>query len=637
MQAGGTARLPQQVGSGSLHFPMHGDSQQLRFLASRFSLKSHNLQALLPGLISTKGGRRRYFLTTPAHATMTSTSGTLTPRRNSVDVSISSGATNVSRAVVAGPCCAFVTSGRMKVDCVCPRGEFEIRSGVWDEEAEEVQCGFCCHGLEYHGDFVKGNGEGMSLNGDFRTKLMVVDGNLEATETQPQHGNKEDGQWAYDASSTTGTRTPTTSTSGASTPVDTPTSDYSMGSAVSRKVLAGQCSAFVASGRMKAPCACRCGEFVTRGGVCAGDELACMYCSHELEDHADYSDPNSRSPSESFGIKLNLLDDAQNKLSLRKDAQDSILAAFFSSLGKRPLPPRQNPRSQSAIDAEKENETPPQAIVEESPVPLQIPEEVQPPDVIIPGEIPRTETLRGLLSLVLEHQVVQAMGPNCCGKTILAKQLESFTKKNLPQIKVYRFSWPGYEYPGLSSRPPEDLLHWATGSEELWQSIKGGEPVMIIIDDVQHSFYFNQLWDEVLVPVPKQGCGVSKPAPLLAVFGTYKPPSAAAWNHGLNRTFFSLTFRIMGHQLNLNSVESSTPSLYYSFREFSHATSALCSDTSTHDGLNQRSIGFTPTDDLLCMIWHYGQGHPYVTRILVEIVRGVAVYHSKFLYVKPSV
>lgn len=71
--------------------------------------------------------------------------------------------TTMGRKVVAGHCSAFVQSGRMIVDCVCPRGEFNIRRGGWDAEGEEVECGYCSHDFLHHADVAKREDEGISF------------------------------------------------------------------------------------------------------------------------------------------------------------------------------------------------------------------------------------------------------------------------------------------------------------------------------------------------------------------------------------------------------------------------------------------------------------------------------------------
>lgn len=95
-------------------------------------------------------------------ATMTSTSGVATPRGTSA--SVCSTETADSRKVVTGKCSTFVKSGRMSVACACSRGEFKIRSALFEAEREDVECGYCCHGLKDHADFASKENEGMSLN-----------------------------------------------------------------------------------------------------------------------------------------------------------------------------------------------------------------------------------------------------------------------------------------------------------------------------------------------------------------------------------------------------------------------------------------------------------------------------------------
>src|SRR5690554_3152379 len=85
--------------------------------------------------------------TTGANTPTTSTSGSATPSSASMStVSIPA----ESRKVVAGPCATFVVSGLMRLACVCPGGEFELRSGAC---SDDLECLYCCHGPEGHGDF----------------------------------------------------------------------------------------------------------------------------------------------------------------------------------------------------------------------------------------------------------------------------------------------------------------------------------------------------------------------------------------------------------------------------------------------------------------------------------------------------
>lgn len=238
-----------------------------------------------------------------------------------------------------------------------------------------------------------------------------------------------------------------------------------------------------------------------------------------------------------------------------------------------------------------------------SPLSLKIPEDVLPPDVT-PGEFPRTPTLKGLLSLLSKHRIVQVMGPNKSGKTMLAKQLESFTKKNLPHIAVHRFHWPTFRYAADSS--VEDLFRWVTGSDKLWERIRKEEQVLIIIDDIQNTMRYARLWEGFLASMKDSTTG-----PLVAAFGTS--------NSGDRRRMHA------GFQVALDCVIDGikpVASLYYCFSEFNEALQALCTDPAVRDQLfPERAPGFKPAYDLICMIWHYSAGHPVVTCGIVEQIR----------------
>ena len=196
----------------------------------------------------------------------------------------------MGRKVVAGQCSTFVQSGRMIVDCVCLRGEFNIRRGGWNGESEEVKCEYCSHDLLDHADVSKREDEGISYNRK-GSEQEASRANFVEVMTQgkiPECRSMKEEQWDYDTSSTTGANTPTTSTSGASTPSGTSTAAASI-AAETRKVLAGPCAAFLIAGRMKVACVCPGGDFELHDGACA-DELECRYCCHGLEDHEGFSD-----------------------------------------------------------------------------------------------------------------------------------------------------------------------------------------------------------------------------------------------------------------------------------------------------------------------------------------------------------
>ena len=115
------------------------------------------VEATMPGTITEHGESEEIHCsydtssTTGANTPTISTSGASTP------TGVYSG-WNLGRNVLVGPCAALVVSGRMKVTCVCPVGDFKIWDGVY---TGDEQCKFCCHGLQDHADFSDGT-EGMS-------------------------------------------------------------------------------------------------------------------------------------------------------------------------------------------------------------------------------------------------------------------------------------------------------------------------------------------------------------------------------------------------------------------------------------------------------------------------------------------
>lgn len=243
------------------------------------------------------------------------------------------------------------------------------------------------------------------------------------------------------------------------------------------------------------------------------------------------------------------------------------------------------------------------------------------PDVT-PGEIPRTRTLEGLLSLITEKRVVQIMGPPYSGKSTLAKQLESFTRKNVPQLAVHRFSWPGFTYPVDSS--PGDLFQWVAGLDVAAESKH--RQVLFIIEEVQKGFRYDRLWGEFVKYIFKRTGG----SLLIAAFGTFVTPNLST-DSDQGRAMKREAYRTFGHQLDLVSAGDgiqAIPSLYYSFSECSRACHLLFADMRSGDGW---TAPFIPDDALVRMIWNYGEGHPYVTRIIVGLIRAKIVFDPELL------
>lgn len=258
---------------------------------------------------------------------------------------------------------------------------------------------------------------------------------------------------------------------------------------------------------------------------------------------------------------------------------------------------------------------------EKLPPPSAVHRRVLLPDVT-PGEIPRTRTLVDLLSLITEKRAVQIMGPPYSGKSTLAKQLESFTRKNLPRLAVHRFSWPGFTYPVDSS--PGDLFQWVAGLDVAAESKH--RRVLLIIEEVQKGFRYDRLWGEFVTHIFKRTDGPI----LIAAFGTFVTPTLSTdWGQG--RAMNREAFRTFGHQLDLVSAgdgAQAIPSLYYSFSECSRACRILFANTWLGDGLAAPLI---PDDALVRMIWYYSEGHPYVTRIIVELIRAKIVFDPELL------
>lgn len=226
----------------------------------------------------------------------------------------------------------------------------------------------------------------------------------------------------------------------------------------------------------------------------------------------------------------------------------------------------------------------------------------------------REETISTLWDELIRCKIMHARGTPSCGKTTLGRLLQAYVKRERPDIRVYRFSWPS-PFPDKYNvlqyyRLLDDILE--TKHEEAWD---GMQNTLLIVDEAQLSYTYTSFWNDLIKNMPGSGKG----SLMVLLLSSYGSPSAIAVPPAPGSSPVVLHLE---NRISIRPLAHTNPliGLYFTRKEFDDVLRRFCQ--------NFVSSGqpFLLSENASNYVWKFTNGHASAVRLLLEYLANSAVY-----------
>jgi len=203
---------------------------------------------------------------------------------------------------------------------------------------------------------------------------------------------------------------------------------------------------------------------------------------------------------------------------------------------------------------------------------------------------------------IQEVRVVHVRGTPSSGKSTLAGLLHMHVEKR--GTKVIHFRWPG----DLNAKAKtssfsfalNEIIQEAGMTDQTWLSL---ENTLIIIDEAQVSYAYEDLWNGFIKPLATSG---DKFGPYVVLFTSYGSP--------MGRVVVPTPYQLTCHQrmsIRPNPPNTINIGIFFSEEEFEDAVERFIRDS------GQNGQYFRPSLDLKNYIWKLTSGHPAAVRAIL--------------------
>jgi hypothetical protein len=240
-------------------------------------------------------------------------------------------------------------------------------------------------------------------------------------------------------------------------------------------------------------------------------------------------------------------------------------------------------------------------------------------------QCPREATIATLWDQLKKYQVVHVRGTPTSGKSTLARLLKDYVMRTSPNTQVYAFSFQHpevIEKKGISGSLYYRLLNFHTDrpiDADDWLHMRN---MLLIIDEAQMSYQYNNLWTDFIKPISSDGDEGRR----VILFSSYGSPAETPVMHGglgSPPLRLSANQRVSIRPLSDNNREVS---LYFTRLEFDDVVARVCK-YSDKDGQP-----FCPSPELLDYVWEFSNGHPAGTRVVLDALINSKVSIYSFYY-----
>jgi hypothetical protein len=237
---------------------------------------------------------------------------------------------------------------------------------------------------------------------------------------------------------------------------------------------------------------------------------------------------------------------------------------------------------------------------------------------------PREDTVAALWDQLKKHQVIHVRGTPTSGKSTLARLLEDYVTRTSPNTRVYAFSFQQPEVlrkEGINGSLYYRLLNFYTDrllDTNDWLTMTN---TLLIMDEAQVSYQYNNLWTDFLKPISSDGDAGRR----VVLFSSYGSPAEVPLVHGpVGSPSIELTAnqRVSIRPLFDNSKEVS---LYFTRPEFDDVVARVCKRCS------ENGQPFRPSPELQDYVWEFSNGHPSGTRVILDALINSEVGVCSFL------
>lgn len=229
--------------------------------------------------------------------------------------------------------------------------------------------------------------------------------------------------------------------------------------------------------------------------------------------------------------------------------------------------------------------------------PTKVKNVINPYKQIDPKLCPRTDTVAKLWERLRNFRVAHSRATPTSGKTQLARLLEEYVIRNIPEMQVVYLSWPS-KGQGYIHKSYDILIK--EFANIAWDGlIFDYSNLLLICDEAQNSYPFDTFWND-LVKVQSQGVSTG---PYIAMFSSWGSPSPTAVAYdGSAPAYLSPDQRV------------SISTLYFTREEFEDVVSRVCVVA------EREGPSFRPHPELIDYLFKITSGHPGCTRAVLDVL-----------------